>query len=137
MKGQKYLSADFWTNLKSWLACWLICLVLKTCVYLDLFVTKAGLNIQRTSNMPFSALTDRVKYHDLYLSTGGCSSAVNVILKPLYPLYEDLWYSRPHASRPALKRHYQQLSGLYITHTTSFHKQLYSLDPVPKMKEIF
>lgn len=60
-------------------------------------------------------LTDRVKYHDLYLSTGCCSYAVNAVLKPLYPLSEDLQYSRPHASRSALKLHYQQPSRLSIT----------------------
>lgn len=55
---------------------------------------------------PFNVLMDRVKYHDLYLSTGCCSCAVNVTLKPLYPLFEDLQYSRPHASLSALKLHY-------------------------------
>lgn len=45
-----------------------------------------------------NALTDRVKHHDLYLSAGCCSCAVNVILKPLYPLFEDLQYSRLHVS---------------------------------------
>lgn len=60
-------------------------------------------------------LTDRVKYHDLYLSTGCRSYAVNVVLKPLYPLSEDLQYSRPHVSCSALKLHYQQPSRLSIT----------------------
>lgn len=67
-------------------------------------------------------LMDRVKYHDLYLSAGCCSCAVNVILKPLYPLFEDLQYSRSHVSLPALKLHYQQPSRLSLTHTQiSFH----------------
>lgn len=76
-------------------------------------------------------LTDRVKYHDLYLSTGCCSYAVNAVLKPLYPLSEDLQYSRPHASRSALKLHYQQPSRLSITHITSFHQKPRSADAVP------
>lgn len=59
-------------------------------------------------------LMDRVKYHDLYLSAGYCSYAVNVILKPLYPLFEDLQYSRSHMSLPALKLHYQQLGRVSI-----------------------
>lgn len=76
-------------------------------------------------------LTDRVKYHDLYLSTGCCSYAVNAVLKPLYPLSEDLQYSGPHASRSALKLHYQQPSRLSITHITSFHQKPRSADAVP------
>lgn len=64
---------------------------------------------------------DRVKYHDLYLSAGYCSCAVNVILKPLYPLFEDLQYSRSHMSLPALKLHYQKPSSLCIIHKDSFH----------------
>lgn len=75
-------------------------------------------------------LTDRVKYHDLYLSTGCCSYAVNAVLKPLYPLSEDLQYSRPHASRSALKLHYQQPSRLSITHITPFHQRSRSVDAV-------
>lgn len=75
-------------------------------------------------------LTDRVKYHDLYLSTGCCSYAVNAVLKPLYPLSEDLQYSRPHASRSALKLHYQQPSRLSITHVTPFHQKSRSEDAV-------
>lgn len=69
------------------------------------------------SHEPFNVLMDRVKYHDLYLSAGCCSCAVNVILKPLYPLFEDLQYIGPHVSLPALKLHYQQPSRLSITHT--------------------
>lgn len=65
-------------------------------------------------------LMDRVKYHDLYLSAGCCSCAVNVILKPLYPLFEDLQYSRSHVSLSALKLHYQQPTRLSITHTAFF-----------------
>lgn len=87
-------------------------------------------------------LMDRVKYHDLYLSAGFCSCAVNVILKPLYPLFEDLQYSRPHASHSALKLHYQQLSRLSITNTTSFHfvfvfiEELHSLDTIQNHEAI-
>lgn len=75
-------------------------------------------------------LTDRVKYHDLYLSTGCCSYAVNAVLKPLYPLSEDLQYSRPHVSRSALKLHYQQPSRLSITHITPFQPKSRSVDAV-------
>lgn len=62
---------------------------------------------------------DRVKYHDLYLSAGYCSYAVNVILKPLYPLFEDLQYS--NMSLPALKLH-------YLADWQSIHKNTFPSD---------
>ena len=70
-----------------------------------------------SSHKAFNALMDRVKYHDLYLSAGCCSCAVNVILKLLYPLFEDLQYCRSHVGLRALKLHYQQPSRLPTTHT--------------------
>lgn len=85
-------------------------------ILLNLGVNKVGLWFYGSSYKPLNVLMDRVKHHDLYLSAGCCPCAVNVILKPLYPLFEDLQYSGSHASLPALKPHYQELSRVSITH---------------------
>lgn len=70
------------------------------------------LNIAAVKSL--DVLMDGVRYCDLCLSAGSCSCAVNVIPKPLYPLWEDLQCSRSNVSLSALKLQDQQPPDLCL-----------------------